>query len=286
KYIVDATADGVIFKLLNCNFQNKSDSAQSPSLRFILSNINIDIFSSWLEDFDKNREVTTIQRTDNQIYLSTACTWDKNKGWALTPLFEQAVNDKILEYSDTAYFQIFSMPQMKNSLNFNCPRILLDDDEDLEDPFVYSRALIQGRERVYRISNFCKKFLPGFQNSYISHISDILGVRELIRVKGKYTFTTDDIINPKKFDNIALACNYPIDIHSNKKISDKLEFSKETYYLPVEALISDKYDNLYAAGRIVSADFEAQSALRTQLSCFSMGEAAAKDILKKSGKLL
>ncbi len=281
KYIIDATSNGKIFQLLNLDFQNKSEQSQSSSLRFILTNIDIDVFSKWLTEYDKDRNVTTVSIGSSQIYLSTAYTWDKRRKWALEPIFSTAVANGDLEYEDTAYFQVFSIPSMPDSLAFNCPRIILEDNEDLTDPFVYSRALKQGRQRIFRLYNFCKKYLKGFENSYISHISDQLGVRESYRIKGKYTYTKEDIISGKKFDNPALACDYPIDIHSNNDNNDKLEFIKHTYYLPVESLISQKYDNLYAIGRILSADFESQAALRTQMSCFSMGEAAVKDILKK-----
>ncbi len=281
KYIIDATANGEIFKILNCDFQNTSDNSQAPSLRFIIGGINVNKFADWLLDLDKDRTVTTAEYTDNQVYLSTACTWDDNKKWALAPILKEAVSNGVLEYQDTAYFQVFSIPKMPNCLAVNAPRIILDDDEDIRDPFVYSRALIQGRERIYRLSEFCKKYFPGFENSYISHISDMLGVRESYRVKGLYTFTKDDILNPKNFSNVAFACDYPIDIHTNKASDDKLEYSNSTYNVPIECLISDKYNNLYSAGKIISADFEAQAALRTQMSCFSMGEAAAKDIYKK-----
>ena len=282
KYIVDATANGKIFKLLNCEFQNEADKQQASTLRFTMSGIDLSSFSKWLEKTDKDRNITTVDRTDKQIHLSTACTWDKSVNWALRPLFDKAVANNDLEYSDTAYFQVFTIPSMHDSLNFNAPRILLEDNERLSDPFVYSRALIQGRERIYRLSNFCKKYLKGFENAYISHIADMLGIRELYRVKCKYTVTVDDIISPKKFDNIAFCCDYPIDIHSNSSKDDKLKFVKQRYNIPIEALISADYDNLYCAGRIISADFEAQAALRTQQSCFSMGEAVAKDIIKRS----
>ncbi len=280
-YIVDATANGKIFKILNSDFQKKNKFHQAPSLRFILSGINIKKFADWLEEYDKDRSVTTIERTEKQIYLSTACTWDKNREWALRPLFDEAVINNDLEYEDTAYFQVFSMPSMPDALNFNCPRIFLGQNEDIENPFVYSKALIQGRKRVYRLYNFCKKYLSGFENSYISHISDMLGIRESNRVKCKYTFVKDDIVSPKNFNENVLACDYPIDIHSNKESNDKLLSVKNTYYLPLDALISNKYENLYGIGRIISSDFESQAALRTQMSCFSMGEAAAKDIYKK-----
>ena len=281
KYIIDATSNGKIFQLLNCDFQEKSENFQTPTLRFILSGIDIKKFSNWLADYDKDRTVTTVDDKGSQIYMSTAYTWDINKNWALRPIFNDAIKNNDLEYEDSAYFQVFSIPNMPDSLGFNCPRILIDDDVDILDPFVYSRALKQGRARIYRLYNFCKKYFTGFENSYISHISDMLGVRESYRVKGKYTFTKDDIINPKNFDNIAFACDYPIDIHSNKENKDKLEYVKQTYFIPIDALISEKYDNLYAIGRIISSDFEAQAAIRTQMSCFSMGEAAAKDIIKK-----
>ncbi len=284
KYIVDATSNGEIFKLLNCKFHNSDFEMQSSSLRFTMEGIKTKDFANWLLKLDKDRNVTTAELFDNYAHVSTAYTWDSNKKWALHPLFTKAIEDGVLEEEDCAYFQLFTIPSMPNAVTFNAPRIILEEDENILDPFVYSRALIQGRERVLRIANFCKKYLKGFENSYISHISDILGVRESYRVKCEYTLSVDDIINPKKFDNIAFASNYPIDIHSNKKNSDKLEFSNSKYYVPIECLISADYDNLYAAGRIISADFQAQAAVRTQINCFSMGEAAAKDIAKKINK--
>lgn len=281
KYIVDATANGKIFKLLNKNFQEFSDNPQTPSLRFIIGNIDINIFFKWIENKDANRNVTTIDRTANQIYLSTAYTWDSDRKWALKDIFDLAVKNGDIEYSDTAYFQVFSVPSMPNTLAFNCPRILLEDETDILDPYTYSRALKQGRERIYRLYSFCKKYFPGFDNSYIIHIADMLGVRESYRIKGKYTITKDDIIHSKKFNNVAFYCDYPIDIHSNKKDKGKLEYIKHTYEVPIECLICEDDDNLFAVGRIISADFEAQAALRTQISCFSMGEAASKEILKR-----
>lgn len=281
KYIVDATSNGEIFKILNCDFQNSDDNTQASSLRFIIGGADTLKFAKWLENYDKDRNVTTIQYNRDNVYFSTAYTWDKSKSWALTPIFNNAVSDGVLEPDDTAYFQIFSVPSAQGSIAVNAPRIILNANEDIKDPFVYSSALKQGRERIYRIYTFCKKYLPGFENSYISHISDILGVRESYRIKGLYTFTKKDIINPKRFDNIAFASDYPIDIHSSSSESDKLEYSKKTYFVPLECLISEKYSNLYAAGRIISSDFEAHAAIRTQLNCFSMGEAVSKDIAKK-----
>lgn len=281
KYIVDATAEGEIFKILNYEFQEKNEKQQAASLRFIISGVDLEKFSDFLLKTDPDRNVTTVEKNEKFIHLSTACTWDNNKNWALRPYFDEAVSDGVLEYEDTAYFQVFTIPSMPSTLAVNAPRIILKEYELLSDPFVYSRALIQGRERIYRLSDFMQKYFSGFENSYISHISDTLGIRESNRIKGKYTFIKDDIIHPKEFENIAFVCDYPIDIHSNSKGNDVLEYTTNTYPVPIEALISINNDNLYGVGRIISSDFESQAALRTQQSCFSMGEAAVKDIYKK-----
>ena len=106
----------------------------------------------------------------------------------------------------------------------------------------------------------------------------MLGIRESIRVKGKHIFSVQDIISGRKPENAALASNYPIDVHSDKKGCDELKFVQHVWYLPIESLMSDKYNNLFVVGRCLSAEFKAQAAVRTQKNCFSMGEAVAKYI--------
>jgi hypothetical protein len=103
-------------------------------------------------------------------------------------------------------------------------------------------------------------------------------VRVSSRVKGKYIYTYDDLINGKKFDNPVLISNYPVDVHSNKKDSSMLEKVNVEYQLPLESLLVEGFDDLFVIGRCISADFKAQAALRIIPSCFSMGEGLAKHL--------
>ena len=48
---------------------------------------------------------------------------------------------------------------------------------------------------------------------------------------------------------------------------------KPWYEIPFESLVSSDFDNLMVAGRCAGADFIAQSAIRVQPHCRSMGEA-------------
>ncbi|MBR6163018.1 FAD-dependent oxidoreductase [bacterium] len=275
KCLIDATANGKIFEILNLKFQKKlKNNFQTPSLRFMISNVDLKVFEKWIMELDNDREVTTSCKVNGQINLSTAYTWDKNKTWALRPVFEKAIENHDLEVEDSAYFQLFTVPSMPNTVAMNCPQVLIN--KDIETPFEYSECLKTGREKVLRLHNFCKKYLKGFENSFISHISDTLGIREDRRVEGKYIYTKDDISSSKTFDNIAFAGDYPIDIHSNDE--NVCESIRQNYYVPIECLMSKDYDNLFVIGRCLSADFTSQSALRIQRHCFSMGEAVAKYI--------
>lgn len=260
-YLVDATGDAKICEKLNCEFLEKK--SQPINLRFIMSGVDVEKFSAWIMELDKDRDVTTSCVVNGKTYLSTAYTWDSGRNWALKPIFKQAIEDNILTEADSNYFQLFSVAGTSDSIAFNAPRLL-----NPQNPY------IDGRASILRLSKFCKKYLKGFENAYISSIANSLGVRISNRVKGKYVYTQDDLRNGKKFEHPVVISNYPIDIHSDKKDFSKLEKVYQEYQLPIESLMVR--DRLFVAGRCISADFEAQAALRIIPSCFSMGEGLAK----------
>lgn len=270
KNFVDASGDAIISELLNLPMQPDNDKKQPETLRFIMSNVDIKTFSMWLMQTDLDRSVTNVVSTSkDEFYLTTAYTWDKDKNWGLRDIFNTAIRNGDLEEEDTAYFQIFAIAKMPGAIAFNCPQI----DEALP----YEEKLISGRKAIYRLANFCKFYFPGFENAYISQISDELGVRVSNRPLAIYNYTVEDIKNSKTFKNPALYSDYPIDIHSNEK--KKFAFTKTTgYELPIESLISAEFNNLYNIGKAIGADYQAQGALRVQKPCFSMGEAVAKRI--------
>ena len=274
KYYVDATGNASLSKLLKCAIWEDTSTKQPDSLRFIISGVDLNVFCDFLEELDSDKNVTTTYRIDGNIHLSTAFTWDSSKDWALTPYFTKAYEDKVLLKKDLAYFQVFTIANMPNSIALNCPRL---NDYDVNKPLEYTEAIIDARKAILRLHKFLVEYLPGFKGSYISNIAPKVGKRETTRVKCKYDYSVNDIINQKTFDNPALFANYPIDIHSNKKNKSVLH-KVCSYALPIEALESIDYDNLFVIGKIAGFDFKAQAALRVQSSCMSMGEAIAKHI--------
>jgi hypothetical protein len=220
-------------------------------------------------EYDKNRDVTTSCEVGGRTYLSTAYTWDNNVEWRLKPLFDKAVEDGVLAIEDTNYFQLFGVAGTSDSIAFNAPRIV-------NQPQSRSEAYVEARLSILRLSNFCKKYLVGFENAHISSIANTLGVRTSAQVEGEYIYTYEDLISGKKFSNPVVISDYPVDIHSDKKDKSVLKKVNQEYQLPLDSLKVKGYKNLFVIGRCISADFKAQAALRIIPSCFSMGEGLAK----------
>lgn len=272
KHLVDATGDAKICQKLNLKFlENFENNFQPINLRFIMSGVNVEKFSGWLMQYDTDRDVTSSCCINGNTYLSTAYTWDSNSIWALKPLFKRAIEDDVLTEEDSNYFQLFSVAGTADSIAFNAPRLINKHKNR-------SEAYQKGRLSILRLSDFCKKYLPGFEKAHISSIANTLGVRVSNRIKGKYIYTYDDLISGKKFKNPVLISNYPVDIHSDKKDSSTLEKVNVEYQLPLESLMVEEFNNFFVIGRCISADFKAQAALRIIPSCFSMGEGLAKHL--------
>lgn len=285
KYFIDATGDADLAMIAGVPFE--SDEHQTMSLRFILANVDLNAFAKWITEIDPNRNITSVDYTDSEIMLlTTAYTWDESPSedkWKLKPYFNKAVEKGVLEKEDTAYFQIFTIPGQKNAVALNCPRISSKKQLDPLNPNHISYAYKQGRKQIRRIAEFCKTYLTGFEDSYISQIAPQLGVRDSRRIIGKYQLTEEDIFNAKKFDNPVARSNYPVDIHAKEKGKNELKFLPEGQYyeIPLESLMPVNIENLLVIGRCISTTFRAQASIRIQPNCWSMGEYAGKYIADK-----
>ncbi|MFA6988496.1 MAG: FAD-dependent oxidoreductase [Candidatus Gastranaerophilaceae bacterium] len=277
KYYIDASGNADLAALAGCQFDSGINGQnQAMTLRFNMAGVELKTFAEFLEKIDPKSDISPVMYLENgEILLSTACT-NQDKGWKLKPYFDKAVNDGILDKNDTTYFQIFSIPGQTSSIAFNCPRIHSEKSLDPLDVKDVSYALIQGRKQIRKLSEFCKKYLPGFENAYVSNIAPMIGIRDSRRVKCKYELVEEDIIEAKKFKTAIAKTNYPIDVHSIAKSNDRLSFlEKDDYYeIPLEVMLSQNIDNLIVTGRAVCASFYAQASLRIQPNCIAMGEAA------------
>ncbi len=276
-YFVDATGNGKLSYLSKCNFLNDNEVLQQNSLRFVVSNVDIERFTKFVLDADNDRNITNTCRNDlnNELMFTTASTNSTDTTWALDKYLKKGVEAAILKEFDRTYFQIFSIAGAKGQVSFNCPRI----GNYKQDPAKQSLEIIEGKKAIYRLFSFVTAEFPGFENAIITSISTQTGYREQRRLNTRYIYKKEDLIQGKSFPNPVLRANYGIDIHSNSFNKSTESIVQSAYELPIESLMSADIDNLFVTGKLVGAEFSAHSALRVQKSCMSMGEGVAKYIL-------
>ncbi len=134
----------------------------------------------------------------------------------------------------------------------------------------------QGRKQMAQIAAFLKRYVPGFERSYVGESGSQIGVRETRRITGRYTLTRDDVLNARKFEDVIAHGTYPIDIHNPTGKGTVLEPvpGDEFYDIPLRCLIPQKPRNLLVAGRCISGTHEAESSYRVMPISMATGQAA------------
>ncbi|QEY14916.1 MULTISPECIES: FAD-dependent oxidoreductase [unclassified Cellvibrio] len=139
---------------------------------------------------------------------------------------------------------------------------------------------------VYGIWDYIKnsgKF-EDVENLTLEWVGTIPGKRESRRFEGHYMLKQQDIVTQHIFDDAVSYGGWAIDLHPAEGIySDKpacSQFhSKGVYQIPYRCFVSRDIDNLFLAGRIISASHMAFGSTRVMITCAhggqAVGEAAA-----------
>ncbi len=133
----------------------------------------------------------------------------------------------------------------------------------------------EARQTVLRMYRFFRR-QPGLENFRVDWICPQAGIRETVVIKGKQTVTTVDYEAGKVYDDAVCYAFYPIDEHLNDGRGGNYRPLKKPLVptVPRGALLPAGSKFLIVAGRCLSSDREANSALRVQCPCMAMGQAA------------
>jgi FAD dependent oxidoreductase len=273
KSFIDSTGDADLCVRAGVPFDAGDGDGvhQSMSLRFILGGVNLERLCGFLAHHGQGQE--------SAKFMHFWMVWDKKS--SLEPLFKQAVADGVLLERDGDYFQGFSVPGMPGCISFNCPRLDAEIN-DGADAWTLSRAQVDGKLAIDRLLHFCRRYLEGCEDSFIASYAPMVGVRETRRVRGEYLLTLEDILECKQFEDAICRNHYPVDIHTprgkklvHERTGEYPYFKSDAFHeIPFRSIIPLGLENVLVPGRCASATFEAQSAIRVQQNCHSMGEAA------------
>ena len=267
RQFVDCTGDADVAALARAPFESgrpEDGLNQSASLRFLMGGVDCAALVEFLHS--SGHYATDPKRFD--------CGFAKGVGEnILGTLMAQAEADGVISSEVAGYLQFFSIPGRPGELAFNCPRVTHINGAKAED---LTQVQLRGRKSIPQVIEFCKRYLPGFDNAYLSQTAPMPGIRESRRIVGEYTLTAEDFYAARKFDDgIAKSC-YGIDVHNPSGGGVKMIHMPEGDWqeIPYRCLVPQRVDNLLVAGRCISASFEAQAAIRIEPTCRAMGEAA------------
>ncbi|MBN1492318.1 MAG: FAD-dependent oxidoreductase [Phycisphaerae bacterium] len=134
-------------------------------------------------------------------------------------------------------------------------------------------ANIAGRASVLRLLRFTRT-LPGCKHARLVSMQQATAVRETYRIVGEVQITVDDYTCGRVFEDAIGYTFYPIDLHGAEGVRPKPLAPGTVPTIPLRALVPQGSRNLLVAGRSISSDRLANSALRVQASCMAMGQAA------------
>lgn len=250
--IIDCTGDADIAVSAGASYQVGRDEdglVQPVTLMFRLIRFERELFKNYIKEHpDQWRGVHGL--------------WDLIK--KATDSGELDMSREDLLFFDTPHEQEVSV----NSTRIT--NVLGTDVWDL------SYAEWEGRRQVKQIAAFMKRYVPGFEKSYVAQTGVTVGVRETRRIDGEYTLTAKDVLSARKFDDVIARCSYPVDVHNptGKGTLLKKLPPGEAYDIPFRSLLPKDINSIIVAGRSISGTHEAHSSYRVMPTSMATGQAA------------
>lgn len=122
----------------------------------------------------------------------------------------------------------------------------------------------------------------GMENWELEWVGALPGKRESRRYMGDHILTEHEVVSGGHFEDEVAYGGWPLDDHNPMGMRQNSEYNapslmihlKEAYGIPLRSLYSRNIENLYFAGRNISATHAALSSTRVMATCALLGQAA------------
>ncbi len=133
----------------------------------------------------------------------------------------------------------------------------------------------EGRQIATQLTAFLRAHHAAFRHAELAAFPTRVGLRESRRVRGRAVVTGADVLRgTARADAVALG-TWPMELRE-RATGPRWHFpdANRPTQIPLDALRAAGAENVWAAGRCLSCDHEAQAALRVIGTCLATGEAA------------
>ena len=246
---IDATGDADLCHMANVPMMPVEKELQPMSMCFVLG--NVDLSTDLLKNHIHHDGVTCKQSVHTGIHAY------------------------LDEVAQSEYVPQFGGPWVNTTMGDNLIAVNITrtagngaDRESLTE------SEYKMREAAFRIVELLRTRYDEFKRCTIVSTAIQAGIRETRRIQGiKPAIGQEMLDNVIPYDSIA-CCAHPMDIHSATDNSQILMHLPTPGHIPYRALVPSEYDNLWAAGRCISADRASYASIRVQATLMAIGEAA------------
>jgi len=191
-------------------------------------------------------------------------------GMIMMKALRAAIDENMLgDFYDRVYIVQGSLKNNTVSLKIGIPLAVTYAPGNLEELRTVAYSFIEN------LSKFLVTHVDAFKHAYVEHIAPEVGIRIGQRSSGKYMLVEEDVLSCKKFDNAIANAAWPIEIwEQNRRVKMQYFDLDDFYQVPAGCLQSNSLDNLFFAGRNISATDAAIASARVMGICFQTGYAA------------
>ena len=267
KAYIDATGDAALSRM--CGEEvlvgDESHNMQAPTMMAYYAGIDFERYDAFLSTFEGNGRPAKIEM--------------------IHTLVPKAVSEGVLSECDFHHPGVFRIDEDFDIGVMNVGHVY---GADCSTSRGLTEAVMRGRKMAYEYLNFYRRYIPGFENAYMTNTGSTLAIRESYRIVGEYVTTFDDKVGYRKFDDAIMRFDGGAvsDVHASSSdrkayeqyaslFANRESVNMDDYAtLPYRSMRPRHTKNLLVAGRCLSADRKVLGQVRIMGYCFMMGEAA------------
>lgn len=191
-------------------------------------------------------------------------------GMIMMKALRSAIDASILgDFYDRVYIVQGSLKNNEVTLKIGIPLAVTYAPGNLQELSTVAHSFVRN------LAGFLIRHVEAFKNASIKHIAPEVGIRTGQRSTGKYLLMEEDVLSCKKFDTAIANGSWPIEIwEQNRRVRMKYFKQDDHYQVPADCLQSNTLDNLFFAGRNISATDGAIASARVMGICLQTGYAA------------
>ena len=292
KVTIDATGDGDVCAAAGASFEKgdpEKGKSQPLTLYFAIGGVDfektLNYMASNTDEFGQKYVDTllSLKREDKPITLfpfkSKVKEAIKNGDYPI-PYGLDRVNPDVLHDPTRPMFR-----NGKFRYDITLHNLDMAFNVDATNRKELTKATIAMRDIAVKMAGFYRKYIPGYEDCYLVHTAQSVGIRDSRRIVGDYCLTKEDVISGRKFEDGIGRYGSVVDVHDKEGIHLNEVKGSGWFHIPYRTLLPKGVQNLLVVGRCISADYTAQGCTRSQASCMLTGQAAgtAAVIAMKAG---